>query len=80
MSQKKLAKVFYADLWGLREQKYKYLFEKDIRTTKWQKLEPASPYYFFVPKDFALQAQYEKFWRVTDIFKEMTEGAKTHRD
>jgi predicted helicase len=29
MSEKKLAKVFYSDLWGLREEKYKYLFENN---------------------------------------------------
>jgi predicted helicase len=73
-------KVFYADLWGLREGKYKYLFENDVRTTNWQELEPFAPYYFFVPKDFALQVEYERFWKVTDIFKEWSSGVKTHRD
>ena len=72
--------VHYADLWGLREEKYKYLFKNDVQTTRWQELEATTPYYFFVPKDFALQAQYEKFWKVTDIFREWTEGVKTHRD
>jgi predicted helicase len=80
MSEKKLAKIFYADLWGLREEKYKYLFENDVRTTKWQEIKPASPYYFFVPKDFALQAEYEKFWKVTEIFKEWASGVSTRRD
>jgi predicted helicase len=70
----------YADLWGLREEKYKYLFGNDVRATKWQKLEPVDPYYFFVPKDFALQAEYEKFWKVTEIFKEWASGIKTNRD
>jgi len=72
--------VHYADVWGLREEKYKYLFGNDVRTTKWQKLEPTAPYYFLVPKDFALQAEYEKFWKVTEIFKEYSSGVKTHRD
>jgi len=80
MSEKKLARVFYADVWGLRKEKYKHLFENDVQTTKWQELEPVAPYYFFVPKDFALQAEYEKFWKMTDIFQEWTEGVKTHRD
>ncbi len=80
MSEKKLAKIFYADLWGLRKEKYDYLFKNDVRTTKWQELELASPYYFFVPKDFALQVEYEKFWKVTEIFKEYSSGIKTHRD
>jgi len=80
MSEKKLAKIFYADVWGLREEKYEYLFGNDVQTTKWQKLEPVAPYYFFVPKDFALQAEYEKFWKITEIFKEWSSGVKTHRD
>jgi predicted helicase len=80
MSKSKLAKVFYADLWGLRKDKYKYLFENDVRTTKWQELELAAPYYFFVPKDFALQAEYEKFWKMTDIFNEWSSGAETGKD
>lgn len=51
-----------------------------MQTTKWQELEPIAPYYFFVPKDFALQSEYEKFWKVTEIFKEWSSGVKTNRD
>jgi len=73
-------KVYYADLWGLRDRKHEYLFGNDAQTTEWQELEPASPYYFFVPKDFALQTEYEKFWKVTDIFDKWSSGVKTRRD
>lgn len=73
-------KVYYADLWGLRSEKYKNLFENDMESTDWQELEPREPYYFFVPKDFALQEEYEKFWKVTEVFKEWSSGVKTHRD
>ena len=73
-------KVFYTDVWGLRDKKYRYLFENNTETTKWQELKPVIPYYFFVPKDFALQEAYEKFWKVTEIFKEWSSGVKTHRD
>jgi len=73
-------KLHYADLWGPREDKYEYLFGNDVQTTEWQKLEPFAPYHFFVPKDFALQSEYEKFWKVTEIFKEWSSGVKTHRD
>ena len=62
MNEKKSAKVFYADVWGLREEKYKSLFENDVRTTEWQEIKPVSLYYFLIPKDFALQAEYEQFW------------------
>lgn len=73
-------KVYYADFWGVREEKYKYLFENKAQTTEWQELKPIAPHYFFVPKDFALQAEYEKFWKVTEIFKEWSSGITTHRD
>jgi len=73
-------KVYYADLWGLREEKYKYLFKNDVVSTKWQEIKPTSPYYFFVPKDFALQAEYEQFWKVTEIFRKWSSGVTTHRD
>ncbi|MBW2106932.1 MAG: N-6 DNA methylase, partial [Deltaproteobacteria bacterium] len=73
-------KVYYADLWGLRDEKYKYLFDNDVASTKWQELKSTSPYYFFVPKDFALQEDYEKFWKVTEIFKKWGSGIITRRD
>jgi predicted helicase len=73
-------KVCYADLWGLRSEKYKNLFENDVESTDWQELEPREPYYFFVPKDFARQEEYEKFWKVTEIFKVWSSGVKTRRD
>lgn len=73
-------KVYYADLWGLREEKYEYLFENDAESTDWVKLEPGAPYYFFVPKDLALQEEYERFWKVTEIFKEWSSGVETGKD
>jgi predicted helicase len=74
-------KVYYADVWGLRgKDKYPYLFANDVKTTNWQPFNPIAPYYFFVPKDFALQEQYEKFWEVSRIFNHWSFGVTTHRD
>ena len=73
-------KVYYADLWGLREKKYAYLFGNDVQTTDWQELKPITPYYFFVPKDFTLQSEYEKFWKITDIFRKWSSGVETGKD
>jgi predicted helicase len=73
-------RVYYADLWGLQGKKYQYLFENDMGITKWQELEPTAPYYFFVPKDFALQEVYEKLWKVTDIFRNFQIGLMTGQD
>ena len=73
-------KVYYADVWGLKDTKYKYLRKNDVTSTDWLVLEPKEPQYFFVPKDFALQDEYDKFWKVTDIFKVWSSGVKTRRD
>jgi predicted helicase len=75
-----MGKVFYADLWGLQDGKYRYLWENDVSTTGWQELETVSPYFFFVPKDFDLLSEYERGWRVPDIFPVNSSGIKTHRD
>jgi len=74
------SEVYYADLWGLREGKYRYLLENDVSTTEWQELEPVAPYFFFVPKALDLQKEYEKGWSVADIFPVNASGIKTHRD
>lgn len=71
-------KVYYADLWGLRKKKYQWLSHNDYKTTKWQKLKPKKPYYFFVPKEF--KVRYGKFWSMKDIFAEFGVGVITRRD
>jgi len=73
-------KVHYADLWGLRKEKHEYLFQNDVTSTNWKELKPIPPYYFFVPKDFALQAEYEQFWKLTDIFRFYNVGGKPGDD
>src|SRR3990167_792411 len=62
--QKDLGKIFYQDVYGLREKKYEYLSKKDVKSTKWERLKPFEPYYFFVRKDFSHQASYDKFWSI----------------
>ena len=76
----KTSEVYYADLWGLREGKYRYLLENDISTTEWQELEPVAPYFFFVPKKFDLLSEYGRGWSIPDIFPVNSGGIKTHRD
>jgi len=77
---KGLGKVYYKDIYGLREDKYGFLENHSFRTTNWTELKPVEPYYFFVEKDFSLQEEYEKFWKVTEIFKEGGSGVITRRD
>lgn len=73
-------KVCYQDIFGLRENKYDYLNKFNCRKTKWIKLKPSDPYYFLVKKDFSLQAEYNRFTSLSDIFGKSSGGVKTHRD
>jgi predicted helicase len=73
-------KVFYQDVYGLREEKYSYLNSFDVRTTQWIELKPSEPYHFFVVKDFSLQSDYDKFISITEIFDKYSFGITTARD
>src|SRR3989339_1091270 len=79
-SQKGLGKIFYHDIFGLREKKYDYLASYNIKSTQWEKLSPSEPYCFFVKKDFSHQAGYDKFRSIPEIFIQSSSGVKTHRD
>jgi len=78
--KEKPARVFHADLFGLRENKYLKLEASDVRTTNWEKLEPVTPAYFFVPREIELEAEYERGKKVTDVFPVNSVGFQTHRD
>jgi predicted helicase len=78
--QEGLKKVYYQDVFGLRENKYNFLENHSFRTTDWKELKPVEPYYFFVEKDFPSQEKYNKFISVTKIFDRFTIGVKTSRD
>jgi predicted helicase len=74
------ATVHYADLWGLRQGKYRDLLESDVASTDWVQLKPMSPFYLFVPQQQDLLNEYEKTWKVTEIFPTNVMGVQTHRD
>ncbi len=75
------ARIFHADVWGLREQKYDYLAANSLTTTAWQQLAPTAPNYFFVPKSSTLVEEYAQGFSVdADIFDASGPGVKTERD
>ncbi|MBN1761487.1 MAG: N-6 DNA methylase [Methanomicrobia archaeon] len=74
------ARVFYADLWGLRENKYKWLLRNDRTTTEWEELKPKSPFYFFVPIKDTYWDEYANSWKITDIMPTNSVGIVTARD
>ncbi len=79
-SKKKLADVYHTESFGLREEKYQKLNEGEFEKIKWNKLNYSEPYYFFEPKDFGEQKEYNKGLSVEDIFISRGAGVKTERD
>ena len=75
-----MAQVYYYDLFGKRDYKYNILVNKSISSLPWTQLEYKSPSYFFVPKDFTGQDEYEKGFNVEEVFIKKTSGIKTHHD
>ena len=74
------AKVYYSDLWGLRESKYQGLFEMEVKSTRWEGLSPHSPVYLFAPQDTNLSIEYESGWKLPDVFLVNSVGIVTARD
>jgi len=73
-------KVFHSEIWGMREQKYRWLLKNDVNTTKWKGLSPKSEYYLFIPRDERLLKEYESYPKITDIFIQNSVGVVTARD
>lgn len=75
-----LGQIYHSDIFGNREFKYSFLNDNSIKSLKWSILKRKSPYYFFIPKDFKLEATYEKYFSLNQLFKVVNSGIKTDRD
>ncbi len=74
------ARVRHTQLYGTRERKYNWLDNYDCGSTGWQQITPTSPFYFFVPRDDALEAKYRRFTSIPDVFPINSVGIVTARD
>ena len=74
------AVVHHAGRFGSRKSKYDWLHAHNRDSTEWQTLNPAAPHYLFVPRDEALEAAYNRFMPVTEVFPVHSVGIVTARD
>ena len=74
------AEVYYADMWGSREDKYRMLSEIDVQTTEWMQLQPTPPLYLFVPQITERITEYEQGWGINNIFQTGQVAIITGRD
>ena len=75
-----LAQVFHHDLYGARSSKYEFLWNNNFGQVDFQELKPTAPQYFFVPRDYQQQAEYDKGFSVNDLFQINGTGIVTKRD
>ncbi len=74
------AKVHHAQVWGLRENKYSLLLESGMENIEWSQVLPVPPFYIFAPQKDDASGEFEKGFRVPEIFLNTSTGVKTHRD
>ncbi len=75
-----LGQVFHFDLFGKREMKYDFLIENSLKEIDFKLLPNIAPNYFFVNKDFGVQEEYDKGFKVNDLFPLNNVGIVTSRD
>ena len=79
-SKDELGKVYHKDLYGLRQNKYDFLDEVTIESVGYKELQPKEPMYFFVPKDFELQEEYDNGFKIDELFKVSSVSVVTAND
>ena len=72
--------IFHFDLFGTRKEKYDFLDSHSLDDVEWTELHPQAPQYFFVPKDFSAQEEYEKGFKVDELMKTFKIGVETGMD
>lgn len=75
-----LGKVFYADLWGKRKDKYRFLESTAFRRVSYTELKPVAPMYFFVPKNTKGERAYRKGFLPTELMPVNGVGICSKRD
>jgi predicted helicase len=74
------ARVFHYDLYGKRDEKYKFLLNNNLQSINWKELKFDDDNYFFVHKDFGLKKEYEEGFSINDLFPINSSGITTHDD
>lgn len=80
LTDKPLAQVFHAELWGDRASKYEALQYLDLCAPAWQPLAPQAPQLVLVPRDTQLLAEYQAGFSLQTFMPVNSVGIVTARD
>lgn len=79
-AKNKLGRIFYYDLYGKREDKYTFLSNTKFSEVEYQELKPVEPMYFFVPKNFEFQEEYDRGIYIANLISSNSMGVTTGCD
>lgn len=77
---KDLAKLYHAEIYGKRKEKYNFLYQHTLDSIEWKELDPQEPFYLFIPQDENLRAEYDKGYSIKDMFRISSVGVVGGRD
>lgn len=77
---KDLAKLYHAEIYGKRKEKYDFLYQHTLDSIEWRELTPQEPFYLFVPQDENLRIEYDKGYSIKDMFRISSVGVVTGKD
>lgn len=77
---KALAKVYHYDLFGKREDKYKFLFDNNLDNIEWKELKFEAPFFLFIPQNEIIKSEYDRGISVKDMFRISSTGICSQRD
>lgn len=75
-----LAEVFHSEMWGERKEKYRALWESDLRSVQWKQVPLRSPVFAFANRNWDLHDQYTEGFSLNEFFPFYTMGVITKRD
>ncbi|MCL4283476.1 MAG: N-6 DNA methylase [Fimbriimonadaceae bacterium] len=74
------SEVTHGDLFGLRQAKYEALATSSLLESPVKQVHPSTPFYLFIAQNVDLRGEYERWWKLTDIFPVNVLGFQSHRD
>lgn len=75
-----LGRVFHYDLYGRRQDKLDFLASHNLGDIPFAEVTPREPMFFFVPKDFGAEEEYNRGFAVNELFVTYLLGPNSHRD
>lgn len=79
-SDKELGEIYHYDLYGKRDTKYTFLEEHSLSEISFKSISYSKPNFFFNPKDEKGRYEYELYFKLDELFPQVSSGIVTMGD